>query len=143
MLAKYEGSLRAVAVVSRILDGYLQQKKFAISLEQLASRHKVTTRTLQRYFEKCTGINTKQALQVIRIRKAIEHLSHSPGDFHYSFYGYFDYSHFYKHLKAFLGNRIPMARLRPSVDFSKGQAPEITVPFVETLPQVPPSQVIT
>jgi hypothetical protein len=42
-------------------------------------------------------------LQILRIRKAVEHLTTDAASFHYSNYGYFDYSHFYKHMKAFLG----------------------------------------
>jgi hypothetical protein len=38
----------------------------------------------------------------MRIRKAIEDLTSSPQDFHFSTYGYYVYSHFYKHLKQFL-----------------------------------------
>jgi hypothetical protein len=47
----------------------------------------------------------------MRIRKAIGQLTSSPRDFHYSTYGYYDYSHFYKHLKQFLNQRsITMAQ---------------------------------
>jgi hypothetical protein len=48
-------------------------------------------------------VSSKQALQVMRIRKATAHLVNSPGDFSYELYGYYDHSHFYKHLKQFLG----------------------------------------
>jgi AraC-like DNA-binding protein len=102
VLNKYDGSLEPVNIVSRALDHCFQQNDFTISLEKLAAQQKVSVRTLQRYFEMCTGIGTKQALQVMRIRKAAAHLVSSPNDFHYSLYGYYDHSHFYKHLKQFL-----------------------------------------
>lgn len=102
LLNKHEESLHPVHIVSNILDNCYRQNNFTIPLETLAAKHKTTTRTLQRYFEKCTGINGKQALQVMRIRKATAHLVNSPESFHYSLYGYYDHSHFYKHLKQFL-----------------------------------------
>jgi AraC-like DNA-binding protein len=102
LLNKYEGSLQAVHLVSKILDHVFQQNKFSLSLEKEAARHKISARTLQRYFEACTGIGGKQALQIMRIRKAVTHIVNSPGDFNYSLYGYYDHSHFYKHLKQFL-----------------------------------------
>jgi len=102
LLLKYDGSLQPVDIVSKILDNYFKDNNFNVSLEKLAAGQKISTRTLQRYFEKCTGITSKQALQVMRIRKAVSHLANSPHDFHYSLYGYYDHSHFYKHLKQFL-----------------------------------------
>ena len=65
-------------------------------------RHAISTRTLQRYFEATTSITSKQALQILRIRKAVEKLTAAPDDFHFRQFGYYDYSHFYKHLKQFL-----------------------------------------
>ena len=68
----------------------------------MAQHYNISPRTLQRYFETTTGISSKKAMQIMRIRKACAHLANSPGDFHYRTYGYYDHSHFYKHLKKFL-----------------------------------------
>jgi len=57
---------------------------------------------LHRYFETTTSLSSKKALQVLRIRKAVEQLADSPKEFNYEKYGYYDYSHFCKHLKQFL-----------------------------------------
>ncbi len=102
MLANYEGSLHPVHIVSEILEQCFQKNQFTVSIETLAAKYNISSRTLQRYFEMCTGISSKQALQVMRIRKATAHLANSPQNFHYSLYGYYDHSHFYKHLKQFL-----------------------------------------
>ena len=102
LLAKYEGSLKAVQLVSKILEQVFQQNKFSLSLEKEAAKHKISSRSLQRYFENCTGIPGKQALQVMRIRKATAHLLTAPENFSYALYGYYDHSHFYKHLRQFL-----------------------------------------
>jgi AraC-like DNA-binding protein len=101
-LAQDGGELRPATIVSHILDECFQQNRFTVPVEELAARYQLSARTLQRYFETCTGISGKQALQVMRIRKATAHLVHSPGDFDSALYGYYDHSHFYKHLKQFL-----------------------------------------
>ena len=102
LLKEYEGSMHPVKIVSEILEKCFQKNQFTISVESLAAQYKISSRTLQRYFEATTSITSKQALQIMRIRKAIEHITNSPTRFHFSDYGYYDYSHFYKHLRSFL-----------------------------------------
>ena len=115
LLNKHEGSLQPATIVSNILDHCFQKNDFTIPVEDLAKQYHVSGRTLQRYFEICTGISSKQALQVMRIRKATAHLTHSPGDFHYSQYGYYDHSHFYKHLRQFVGTST-LINMKPHLD---------------------------
>ena len=102
IIQQYAGSLKQVNVVSQILHDCAAKNNFQASIADLSLEYKISSRTLQRYFEATTSINSKQALQIIRIRKAIEHLSQAPSSFHYSQYGYYDHSHFYKHLCSFL-----------------------------------------
>lgn len=102
VVSKYEGSLKQANLVSSILEHCFNENDFTISIETVAEKNKISVRTLQRYFENCTGISSKQALQVMRIRKAVAHIIKSPSDFHYGLYGYYDHSHFYKNLKSFL-----------------------------------------
>lgn len=102
LLAEFDGPMHPVNIVSEILEDCFQRNHFTVSIETLATQYNISSRTLQRYFEMCTGISSKQALQVMRIRKATAHLANSPHDFHYSLYQYYDHSHFYKHLKQFL-----------------------------------------
>lgn len=114
VLANYEGSLHPVNIVSETLEQCFQKNEFTVSIEKLAERYNISSRTLQRYFEMCTGISSKQALQVMRIRKATAHLANSPQTFHYSLYGYYDHSHFYKHLKQFLQENT-LKNMRPDL----------------------------
>lgn len=102
IIQHYAGSLTPVAVVTEILQHCTDNNCFDVSIEELAARYHISTRTLQRYFEATTSITSKQALQILRIRKAVEKLTTSPEDFHFSQFGYYDYSHFHKHLKGFL-----------------------------------------
>lgn len=105
IIQEYAGSLKHVDIVTGILEDCIADNCFDVSIEELADRYQISTRTLQRYFEATTSITSKQALQIIRIRKATERLTADPEDFHYSQFGYYDYSHFYKHLKQFLNHQ--------------------------------------
>jgi AraC-like DNA-binding protein len=104
IVEKYSGSLRQVDIVTQILKDCWEQNSFDVTIEDLSKKYKISSRTLQRYFEAATSITSKQALQIMRIRKAVEHITTSPSGFHFSTYGYYDYSHFYKHLKQFLNS---------------------------------------
>ena len=103
-LNKHEGSLKPVNIVTSILDNAAKQSNYNVTVEEFAARHHISARTLQRYFLICTGTNSKKALQVLRIRKAASDILSNPEKFHYSNYNYYDFSHFYKHLKQFLHN---------------------------------------
>jgi hypothetical protein len=103
IIKKYSGSLKQVDVVTEIIKSSFENN-FTETLDELAAKYSVSTRTLQRYFEAATGISTKQALQIMRIRKALSAYVVAPGSFDPTQYGYFDYSHFYKHINQFLRN---------------------------------------
>ena len=102
LVQRHSVSLRPVQIVTEILEQCNATNNFTTSIQTFASKYKISTRTLQRYFEITTSISSKQALQILRIRKATHQLATSPADFHFSLYGYYDKSHFYKHLKKFL-----------------------------------------
>jgi transcriptional regulator GlxA family with amidase domain len=102
MLDRFEDSSEPIQIVSSILDHCFQKNEFNPSIEQEAKKFRLSPRTLQRYFQSCTGITAKQALQVMRIRKAITALIQDPLRFDHEEYGYYDHSHFYKHLREFL-----------------------------------------
>ena len=119
IIEKYSGSLRYVEIVTGILDKCAINNDFSVSIEALSKAHNISTRTLQRYFETATSISSKQALQILRIRKAVEHLATSPDSFHFSTYGYYDYSHFYKHLKGFI-NKHSISIIQPHLQLLKG-----------------------
>ncbi len=102
IIQHHEGSFTQVDIVAQILQDCTERNRFDVPVEELAAQHHISTRTLQRYFEATTSITSKQALQILRIRKAVEKLTNHPADFHFSQFGYYDYSHFHKHLKQFL-----------------------------------------
>ena len=102
LIKNYSGSWEAIRIVSEILQHCDSSNDFTTSVEDFAEQYKISARTLHRYFESSTSLSSKKALQIPRIRKAVKHLANSPADFNYDMYGYYDYSHFCKHLKLFL-----------------------------------------
>lgn len=112
ILKKYSGSLQPIKIVTEIVDHCNRNNDFTTPIDDFAKQYGISTRTLQRYFETTTSLSTKKVLQILRIRKAASHLAHSPQDFHFSKYGYYDHSHFYKHLKKFL-QKNTLKKLQP------------------------------
>ncbi len=98
----YAGSWSAIRIVSSILQHCDRQNDFVTSVEVFAGRYQLSPRTLHRYFEAATSLSCKKALQILRIRKAVQQLATAPANFNYEQFGYYDHSHFYKHLKQFL-----------------------------------------
>lgn len=112
LLQQYSGSLLPVQIVTEILAECDRKNDFSKSVEELAEKYKISTRTLQRYFETHTGISTKKVLQIMRVRKAVEQMLESPEGFTLAAFGYYDHSHFYKHLKQFL-EKTTVQKLQP------------------------------
>lgn len=105
IIEQHSRSLNFVHVVTGALKQF-EESGFSLSIEEIAKQHQISTRTLQRYFEATTSITSKQAFQTMRIRKAIEQLLADGSSFDPASFGYYDYSHFHKHLKAFLGKHV-------------------------------------
>ncbi|MBI1343474.1 MAG: hypothetical protein GC171_11125 [Terrimonas sp.] len=119
LVKRFAGSLQPVKVVSEIIQFCETRNKFDFSIEELAERYSISSRTLQRYFESTMSITTKKALQILRIRKVVSDLLSSPDTFHYSRYGYYDYSHFIKHLKSFL-QKDTLKKMKPHLLLLEG-----------------------
>ncbi|WP_207493240.1 hypothetical protein [Aridibaculum aurantiacum] len=118
VVKQYEGSLKYVDVVTSILNSE-EGTNYTTPVEALAQQHSISTRTLQRYFESATSISCKQALQIMRIRKALSEFVSDPAIFDYRSFGYFDYSHFFKHAKQFLAGH-KMANISSHMQLLKG-----------------------
>ncbi len=99
---------KPIKIVSEILENCNKKNDFTISIQSLAKQYGISSRTLQRYFEITTSLSSKKTLQILRVRKAASHLAQDPATFSYKMYGYYDYSHFYKHLKQFFQKKTLM-----------------------------------
>jgi AraC-like DNA-binding protein len=118
-LLMYEGSIKPVGIVLELLDHCFQRNDFTTSVETLAEKYGISSRTLQRYFEMTTGFGSKKALQIMRIRKAVAEIANAPEGFRFETYHYYDYSHFYKHLKQFLADKHTLGGLQPHLELLK------------------------
>lgn len=78
IIEQYRGSLQYVEIVAGIVKQSFDTSTFDKPIETWAMEYGISTRTLQRYFESATSISSKQALQIMRIRKAVAHLVHAP-----------------------------------------------------------------
>ena len=119
IIQKYSGSLKQVDMVTEILQTCYQQNSFDRPVEALAQQYGISSRTLQRYFEATTSISSKQALQLMRVRKAIKQYIQSPATFDSAEFGYYDYSHFYKHACRFL-RKHPTASIQSHLQLLSG-----------------------
>lgn len=129
IIRQYSGSIRPIQIVSEILAHCENNCNFITPVEDFAKQYAISSRTLQRYFETATSTSTKTAIQIIRIRKATEHLVTNPDSFKSADYGYYDHSHFYKHLKSFL-QKNTIKKLQPHLKLleklhSKNKANEV------------------
>ncbi|RYY27812.1 MAG: AraC family transcriptional regulator [Chitinophagaceae bacterium] len=108
----------AVNIVLQILDYSYQANDFLTPVAAYAKQYNVSARTLQRYFELTTGVSPRHVLQIMRIRRATESLVSDPLKFNHSNFGYYDHSHFYKHLKQFL-TKPTITHMKPHVELLK------------------------
>ncbi len=105
LIAKHAGSLNYVNMVTAILQDCMEANNFNPSVKTIAGDKHISMRTLQRYFRATTSYSGKQALQTLRIRQAVVQLTISPKPFNHADFGYYDYSHFYRHLLQFAGKK--------------------------------------
>jgi AraC-like DNA-binding protein len=105
LIDKYAGTLKYVDIVTEIITDCINKNQLNPSIEELSAKYAITNRTLQRYFGATTSFSSKQAFQTMRIRQAVINLTNSPATFKFENYGYYDYSHFLKHLQQFVGEK--------------------------------------
>ena len=105
LVQKHSGKLKYVNIVTAIIGEYLKAKQFDRPIQEIATEHNISNRTLQRYFNATTSFSSKQALQTMRIRQAVIELTTPGSDFSFEHFGYYDYSHFLKHLQQFTGKK--------------------------------------
>ncbi|HEV2478367.1 MAG TPA: helix-turn-helix domain-containing protein [Puia sp.] len=73
---------------------------------ELASRHFVHSRTINRYFHHVIGLSPKKYLSIVRARVALAGFLANRQQFSPEAFGYYDKSHFYKAVHQFTGRRL-------------------------------------
>jgi AraC-like DNA-binding protein len=76
------------------------------NVDEIAARLFITSKTINRYFNKAVGISPKSYLSIIRSRAALTAFVSGRKEFDPSSFGYHDMSHFYKEIVRFTGERM-------------------------------------
>jgi AraC-like DNA-binding protein len=100
----------------RNLDHYTQLVRSSIghfedfgmlpNTTQLAERHFLHSKTINRYFHRVIGLSPKKYFSIIRARTALTSYLADRTNFSADTYGYYDRSHFYKAVRQFTGRRL-------------------------------------
>ena len=99
IINRHEGSLKQLDVVIDMLRSYENDND--LSIEGLAKRHGLASRSILRYFNATIGLSPKQTIKIFRIRKAVLNQTREPKTFQPTAFGYYDLSHYHRHLKQF------------------------------------------
>ena len=77
-----------------------------MNTREIAERMFVTSKTINRYFNRIVGISPKSYFSVMRARTALTHYVNRKADFTPYDFGYYDMSHFYKEVVRFTGKKL-------------------------------------
>jgi AraC-like DNA-binding protein len=77
-----------------------------LNTTEMAEKMFVTSKTINRYFNRVVGISPKNYFSVIRARVALTHYVNNRKDFIPYNFGYYDMSHFYKEVVRFTGKKL-------------------------------------
>ncbi|GAB3995546.1 helix-turn-helix domain-containing protein [Spirosoma daeguense] len=86
--------------------GTFDESGMVLNTGQLADRLFATSKTINRYFHRVIGTPPKQYLSMLRIRAAMASYVAHKDLFYPEDYGYYDMSHFYKHVMKFTGKKL-------------------------------------
>ena len=86
--------------------GFYENAGMQPNTTELAGRHFVHSRTINRYFHQVIGLSPKKYISIIRARAALASFLADRKHFAPETFGYYDKSHFYKAARDFTGRRI-------------------------------------
>ena len=86
--------------------GTFDASGMALNTGQLAERMFLTSKTINRYFHRVVGTPPKQFFTTLRARTALLNYVANKDRFTPDDYGYYDMSHFYKHVVKFTGRKL-------------------------------------
>lgn len=86
--------------------GFYETAGMQPNTTELAVRHFVHSRTINRYFHQVIGLSPKKYFSIIRARAALASFLADRKQFAPETFGYYDKSHFYKAAREFTGRRI-------------------------------------
>ena len=86
--------------------GFYENAGMHPNTTQLAGRHFIHSRTINRYFHQVIGLAPKKYFTIVRARAALAGFISNRKDFNPEDFGYYDSSHFYKAIRQFTGRRV-------------------------------------
>jgi AraC-like DNA-binding protein len=99
-------------------DHYLQMVTNAIgeyhagqmqlNTSQIAERLFISSKTINRYFQRSVGLSPKKYFTILRARSALTAMVATKADFNPYHYGYYDPAHFYKDIRHFTGQKLSL-----------------------------------
>lgn len=87
------------------IDNY-GRSDLQLNTSEIAEKMFVTSKTINRYFNRVVGISPKNYFSVVRARTALSHYVNRRTDFNPYAFGYYDMSHFYKEVVRFTGKKL-------------------------------------
>lgn len=93
------------SLVQQTIASYTQAG-MQYNVSQAAAQSFITSKTINRYFNRVIGTSPKQYLSVIRARTALTQYVKSRHGFEPTEYGYYDASHFHKEVLKFTGQKL-------------------------------------
>ncbi|MBS1526153.1 MAG: AraC family transcriptional regulator [Bacteroidetes bacterium] len=100
-----QGQDHYLRFVHDCIDRYNNTDKL-LNTSAMAERMFVSSKTINRYFNRVVGISPKSYFSLLRARAALtSYVSHKKGFSPYDF-GYYDMSHFYREMVSFTGQRV-------------------------------------
>lgn len=82
------------------------ENKMQLNINQLAEKQFTTSKTINRYFHRVIGTSPKNYFFLFRARMALTAYMARKNAFDPQTYGYYDWSHFYKDVVKFTGQRL-------------------------------------
>ncbi len=82
------------------------RSELQLNTSEIAEKMFVTSKTINRYFNRVVGISPKNYFSVVRARTALTHYVNRKADFDPYEFGYYDMSHFYKEVVRFTGKKL-------------------------------------
>jgi methylphosphotriester-DNA--protein-cysteine methyltransferase len=86
--------------------GNYNPSNMQLNTGEMAEKMFVSSKTINRYFNRVVGISPKSYFSVMRARMALTHYVNHKSDFTPYDFGYYDMSHFYKEVVRFTGKKL-------------------------------------
>jgi AraC-like DNA-binding protein len=98
-------------IVGKIIEALSGDREMDNRIGSSSRDSFISSRSMQRYFQKSIGITPKTAYCILRLRRALESYFNHPASFDCYDFDYYDYSHFYKEVEKITGLRLTQLRV--------------------------------